>query len=105
MSLSVNPIVYPVFRPRCWSGKKSTLSPRANAHSSTARAFEDVHTAPPWRPTNAFSAADEFMYVIGITRSIAVTPAISSHASSTWSMLAMSAIEQPAFRSGRITRW
>ena len=32
-----------------------------NAHSSTARALIDVHTAPPWRPTNAFSAADEFM--------------------------------------------
>ena len=32
-----------------------------NAHSSTARALVDVHTAPPWRPTNAFSAADEFM--------------------------------------------
>ena len=32
-----------------------------NAHSSTARALVEVHTAPPWRPTNAFSAADEFM--------------------------------------------
>ena len=26
-----------------------------------ARALDDVHTAPPWRPTNAFSAAEEFM--------------------------------------------
>ena len=34
---------------------------RANAHSSTARALVEVHTAPPWRPTNAFSAAEEFM--------------------------------------------
>ncbi len=25
----------PVLRPRCWSGKNSTLSPRASAHSST----------------------------------------------------------------------
>ena len=38
-----------------------------------ARAFDEVHTAPPLRPTNAFSAADEFMYVIGIT---AATPAV-----------------------------
>ena len=45
------------------------------------------------------------MYVIGTTRSMAVIAAISSHASSTWSRLAMSAIEQPALRSGRMTRW
>ena len=32
-----------------------------SAHSSTARAFDDVHTEPPWRPTNALSAAEEFM--------------------------------------------
>ncbi len=58
----------PVLRPRCWSGKNRTFSPPAppsargrNAHSSTARALVEVHTAPPWRPTNAFSAADEFM--------------------------------------------
>ena len=58
----------PVLRPRCWSGKKSTFSPPAppsacgrNAHSSTARALVEVHTAPPLRPTNAFSAAEEFM--------------------------------------------
>ena len=43
--------------------------------------------------------------MIGTTRSTAVTAPISSHASSTWSMSAMSAIEQPALRSGRITRW
>ena len=45
------------------------------------------------------------MYVIGTIRSTSVTRASSSQASSTWSMFAMSAIEQPAFRSGRITRW
>jgi len=33
----------------------------SSAHVSTARAFEEVHTAPPWRPTNAFSDAAEFM--------------------------------------------
>ena len=27
----------PVLRPRCWSGKNSTLSPRSSAHASTAR--------------------------------------------------------------------
>ena len=51
----------PVLRPRCWSGKNSTRGLRRNAQSSTARAFDDVHTAPPWRPTNAFRAAVEFM--------------------------------------------
>ena len=45
------------------------------------------------------------MYVIGTTRSMSVIAAIASQASSTWSMSAMSAIEQPAFRSGRTTRW
>ncbi len=77
----------------------------ADAHSSTALAFVDVHTAPPWRPTNAFSAADEFMYVIGTSRSMSMTRSSASQASSTESMSAMSAIEQPAFRSGRITFW
>ena len=41
----------------------------------------------------------------GTIRSTSVTVASSSQASSTWSRLAMSAIEQPALRSGRITRW
>ena len=45
------------------------------------------------------------MYVTGTIRSTSVTCASSSQASSTWSMFAMSAMEQPAFRSGRITRW
>ena len=30
-----------------------------------ARALEDVQTAPPCLPTNALSAAVEFMYVTG----------------------------------------
>ena len=42
-------------------GRTAPCRRAANAHSSTARAFDDVHTAPPLRPTNAFSAADEFM--------------------------------------------
>ncbi|MFT7646549.1 MAG: hypothetical protein ACI8Y4_001284 [Candidatus Poriferisodalaceae bacterium] len=48
------------------------------------------------------------MYVIGTTRSMlwpfaSSTSVSSAQASSTCSMLAMSAIEQPALRSGRIT--
>ena len=58
----------PVLRPEVLVGEEQHLvalpavdpaPPRA--HSSTARALVDVHTAPPWRPTNAFSAAAEFM--------------------------------------------
>jgi hypothetical protein len=43
--------------------------------------------------------------VIGTTRLTSITSARASHASSTWSRSAMSAIEQPAFRSGSTTRW
>ncbi len=43
--------------------------------------------------------------MIGTTREMSVTAASSSHASSTESMSAMSAIEHPALRSGRITVW
>ena len=32
----------PVLRPRCWSGKNNTRSPRSSAHSRTARALVDV---------------------------------------------------------------
>ena len=42
-------------------GRRAPCRPWPSAHSSTARAFDDVHTAPPCPPTNAFSAADEFM--------------------------------------------
>ena len=81
------------------------MSPFSSAQVITARAFDDVHTAPPALPTKAFRAADEFMYVMGTTRLMSVTPAMSSQASSTDSMSAMSAIEQPALRSGRSTCW
>ena len=40
------PIFTPVLRPRCWSGKNSSLEPRPKPHSITPRAFEEVHTAP-----------------------------------------------------------
>ena len=43
--------------------------------------------------------------MIGTMRSVSVTRPSASHASSTASMSAMSAIEQPAFRSGRRTCW
>ncbi len=36
---------------------------------------------------------------------MSMTSSSASQASSTWSMSAMSAIEQPALRSGRITCW
>ena len=35
--------------------------PPPSAHSSTARALVEVHTAPPWRPTKALMAAELFM--------------------------------------------
>ena len=42
------PSLTPVLRPRCSSGKKSTRSPRSNAHSQDARsAFDEVQTMPP----------------------------------------------------------
>ena len=41
----------------------------------------------------------------GTTRSMSVTVARDSQASSTESMSAMSAMEHPALRSGRITCW
>ncbi len=41
----------------------------------------------------------------GTTFEMSVTDANASQHSSTWSMSAMSAMEQPALRSGRMTRW
>ena len=43
--------------------------------------------------------------MMGTIRLTSVTRASSSQASSTWSMSAMSAMEQPALRSGRSTCW
>ncbi len=52
-----------VLRPRCWSGKNSTLASGfcANAHSRATSALDDVHTTPPLRPQNALMSAEEFM--------------------------------------------
>ena len=49
--------------------------------------------------------AAEFMYVTGTVDSATPASASTSQASSTWSIAAMSAMEQPAARSGRITCW
>ena len=56
-----------VLRPRCWSGRNSTLAPASSppfwskAHSSATSALEEVHTTPPLRPQNALMSALEFM--------------------------------------------
>ena len=94
-----------VLRPRCWSGRNSTFASRrcSKAHSSATWALDDVHTAPPLRPQNALMSAEEFMYVTGTTDGATPASSSASHASSTCDSAAMSAIEQPAARSGRIT--
>ena len=81
---------------------KSTRSPRSQAHFSVASALDEVQTVPPRSPTNALIDAAELMYVTG---TIDVTPICSRSAQhiSSCSGAAMSAIEQPAARSGRIT--
>ena len=43
------------------AGLTGRSPPSPSAQLSTARAFEEVQTAPPLRPTKAFSAAAEFM--------------------------------------------
>jgi hypothetical protein len=93
----------PVLRPRCWSGRKRIFSARSNAQRKTASAFDDVQTAPPFRPQNALMSALEFMYVIGRIRPPPSISASASQQSSTCSIVAMSAIEHPALRSGRST--
>ena len=77
----------------------------SNAQRSATWALEDVQTVPPWRPVNALIAAVEFMYVTGTVRSATPASASTSQASSTCAMSAMSAIEQPACRSGSTTAW
>ena len=96
-----------VLRPRCWSGRNSTFASGrcSNAHASATLALEEVQTAPPLRPQNALMSAEEFMYVTGTTDSPTPASASASQASSTWDSAAMSAIEQPAARSGSTTCW
>ncbi len=100
-----------MLRPRCWSGMNRTLpSPSrpplwSKAQRRATWAFDEVHTVPPCRPVNALIAAVEFMYVTGTVRSATPASASTSQASSTCAMSAMSAIEQPAWRSGSTTAW
>ena len=68
-------------------------------------AFDEVQIVPPWRPVKALIAAEEFMYVTGTVTSATPASTSSSQHSSTWSIAAMSAIEQPAARSGSTTVW
>src|SRR5262245_16096067 len=124
MSSSGTPILYAVLRPRCWSGRNSTFSPRAHAHLSVAAAFDEVQTTPPRSPQNAFIDAAELIYVTGMTEArgwgpeaedgtwasasaeaFAMTPISvkSRQQFSNCSGSAMSDIEQPAARSGRMT--
>ena len=45
-------------------GRESTrqdLLEMASFYLATVRAFDEVHTMPPWRPTNPLMAAEEFM--------------------------------------------
>ena len=95
------PIARAVFRPKCWSGKNSTRLRRSKAQSSTARALADVQTMPPCRPQNAFRSAAELTYVIGIRSAVSITSPSCSQQSSTCSMSAMSASEQPAAMVGQ----
>src|SRR5262249_61545799 len=78
----------------------------AHAHLKPPTALEEVQTTPPRSPQKALIAAVEFIYVIGVTPlpSSSVMPARTrfSQQSSTWVISAMSAMEHPAFRSGRI---
>ena len=62
-----------------------------------------MQQAPPFIPTNAFTAAELFTYVIGTIRSPGMIDCKASQQSFTSSHCAMSAIEQPAERSGRST--
>src|ERR1700752_1937768 len=93
----------PVLRPRCGAGRNNTFSPRSKAHFITAAALELVQIDPPCSPVNDLIAAVEFIYVTGMIFEVSVTPESSAQHASTWPISAMSAIEQPAFKSGRTT--
>ena len=71
----------------------------------TLAALLDVQTAPPCSPTNAFSAAAEFMYVTGTVSCAMPSSSSSAQALYTSSGSAMSDIEQPAAMFGSMTFW
>ena len=81
------------------------LSPCSNAQRIARSALEEVQIVPPCLPVKALMSAEEFMYETGITVSAMPASCSTSQHSSTWSNVAMSAIEQPAPRSGRTTCW
>src|SRR4029078_3989730 len=78
----------------------------SNPHLKALGAFDEVQTTPLRSPQKALIAAVEVIYVMGVTPAPAslVRPALTrcSQQSSTWPISAISAIEQPALRSGRI---
>ena len=61
ISSSGMPNLTPVLRPRCWSGKKKSLSASFRYLSKSGTAFEEVQTTPSCSPQKALIAADEFM--------------------------------------------
>src|SRR5450755_4951874 len=77
-----------------------------NPQRNAPGAFDEVQTTPSRSPQKALIAAVEFIYVIGVMPSPAslVKPAATSCSQqfSTWVISAMSAMEHPALRSGRI---
>ena len=96
-----------MLRPRCWSGRKSTCSPLLEGPLQRGlRRCDDVQIVPPWRPVNALIVGGG-VHVRDRDRRRRRRPASvsTSQASSTWPIAAMSAIEQPAARSGRTTCW
>jgi len=78
-------------------------SPRAKAQRKSASAFEDVHTAPPRRPTKAFTSAVEFWYVMGTTPP-GKSGTRAPQATAASRELAIRAMGQKASSTGCITR-
>src|SRR5208283_3810218 len=90
-------------------GRKRSLGVFANPHLKAPNALDEVQTTPPRSPQKALIAAVEFIYVTGVTPTpeSSVKPAATSCSQqfSTWVISAISAMEQPALRSGRIVTW
>src|SRR4030067_2060623 len=100
ISSSGIPVLVALFLPRCSSGKNKTFLRSPSAHLTIFSAEDDVHMAPPFFPQNAFKSSERIIYVTGSTFPSPATLVISFHAFSTLWRSAMSAIEQPAVRSG-----
>src|SRR5919112_1307126 len=61
ISSSGMPNLTPVLRPRCWSGKKKSLSASFKYLSKSGTAFDEVQTTPSCSPQKALMAAEEFI--------------------------------------------